>query len=194
MFKKTLLASAVIGAMLVSTASAETLRWTRSADGLTLDPHSQNEGPTHALNHQIFDALVYQDMDVEYQPGLATDWYVHEDDPHVWVFEIREGVTFHEGQALTADDVVFSLNRARHENADMRGLLTSIKEVRAADDHTVRANSPIRAHRIFPSSWGEALRESPVPGELDGGIPIGGNVVQYPSRIRVLRRMSKTAQ
>lgn len=73
MFRKTLLVSAMAAAMVASAAHAETLRWTRSADGLTLDPHSQNEGPTHALNHQIFDVLVYQDMDVEYQPGLATD-------------------------------------------------------------------------------------------------------------------------
>ena len=34
-------------------ASAETLRWARSGDSLTLDPHAQNEGPTHALAHQI---------------------------------------------------------------------------------------------------------------------------------------------
>ncbi|PMR77371.1 ABC transporter substrate-binding protein [Billgrantia endophytica] len=137
MLKKTLLASVVIGAMLATAANAETLRWTRSADSLTMDPHSQNEGPTHAVNHQVFDTLLYQDMDVEYQPGLATEWYVKEDDPTVWVFKIREGVTFHEGQSLTADDVVFSLNRARHEHADMRGLLTAIAEVRAADDYTV---------------------------------------------------------
>ncbi len=141
LLKKTLLASAVIGAMLATAANAETLRWTRSADSLTMDPHSQNEGPTHSVNHQIFDTLVYQDMDVAYQPGLATDWYVHPDDPKVWVFEIREGVTFHEGQSLTADDVVFSLNRARHEHADMRGLLTSIAEVRAADDYTVHVET-----------------------------------------------------
>jgi peptide/nickel transport system substrate-binding protein len=102
-----------------------------------MDPHSQNEGPTHAVNHQIFDTLIFQDMDIDYQPGLATDWYIHEEDPNVWVFKIREGVTFHEGQALTADDVVFSINRARHEHSDMRGLLTSIVEVRAADDYTV---------------------------------------------------------
>ncbi|WP_404295395.1 ABC transporter substrate-binding protein [Halomonas sp.] len=141
MLRKTLLASAIAAAMVASAAHAETLRWTRSADGLTLDPHSQNEGPTHALNHQIFDTLIYQDMDVEYQPGLATEWFVHGDDPHIWVFKIREGVTFHEGQALTAHDVVFSLNRARHENADMRGLLTSISEVRAVDDYTVHVET-----------------------------------------------------
>ncbi|PMR75355.1 ABC transporter substrate-binding protein [Billgrantia endophytica] len=137
MFKKTLLVTTMIGAMVASAAHAETLRWTRSADSLTLDPHSRNEGPTHSVSHQIFDTLLYQDMNLEQQPGLATDWYVKEDDPEVWVFDIREGVTFHEGQALTADDVVFSLNRARHSNSDMRGLLTAIVEVRATDEHTV---------------------------------------------------------
>jgi peptide/nickel transport system substrate-binding protein len=139
--KKTLLATAVIGAMLATAANAETLRWTRSADSLTMDPHSQNEGPTHSVNHQIFDTLIYQDMDVEYQPGLATEWHVKEDEPTVWVFKIREGVTFHEGQALTAEDVAFSIDRARHEHSDMRGLLTSISEVRAVDDYTVEVET-----------------------------------------------------
>src|SRR5690554_8042589 len=126
MFRKTLLVSAMAAAMVASAAHAETLRWTRSADGLTLDPHSQNEGPTHALNHQIFDTLVYQDMDVEYQPGLATEWYVHGDDPRVWVFKIRGGVTFEEGRARTAGGAGFSLSRARQEHGDMRGRYTSI--------------------------------------------------------------------
>ena len=35
-------------------AEARTLRWARSGDALTLDPHAQNEGPTHALNHHLF--------------------------------------------------------------------------------------------------------------------------------------------
>ncbi|MCP1674668.1 peptide/nickel transport system substrate-binding protein [Natronocella acetinitrilica] len=121
----------------VSSLSAETVRWTRSGDSLTLDPHSQNEQPTHAVSHQIHDALLYQDMDLEIQPGLATDWQVSEDDPSVWVFHVREGVRFHQGQALTADDVEFSINRARHENSDMRGLLASIVDVRATGDYTV---------------------------------------------------------
>ena len=130
--------TAVVAAFLgATTLHAETVRWTRSGDSLTLDPHSQNEGPTHSVSHQIHDTLLYQDVDVEIQPGLATDWHVSEDDPAVWIFEIREGVRFHEGQDLTADDVVFSINRARHEHSDMRGLLTSIVDVRAADDFTV---------------------------------------------------------
>jgi len=127
------LAACALGAA----AEARTLHWASAADSLTLDPHSQNERPTHRISHQLYDPLVYRDLDLELQPRLATDWHVREDDPSVWVFELREGVTFHQGQALTAEDVVFSLQRAMHENSDMRGLLTSIAEVRAAGEHTV---------------------------------------------------------
>eukprot|EP00581_Thalassiosira_minuscula_P020556 CAMPEP_0184439318 /NCGR_PEP_ID=MMETSP0738-20130409/703791_1 /TAXON_ID=385413 /ORGANISM="Thalassiosira miniscula, Strain CCMP1093" /LENGTH=62 /DNA_ID=CAMNT_0026806907 /DNA_START=43 /DNA_END=228 /DNA_ORIENTATION=+ len=51
-----LLASTSIG------ASAETLRWARAGDSLTLDPHAQNEGPTHTLAHQIYEPLIIRDM------------------------------------------------------------------------------------------------------------------------------------
>jgi peptide/nickel transport system substrate-binding protein len=51
-FLTTRLIVAVAAAMLVSSiASAQTLRWARSGDSLTLDPHAQNEGPTHTLAH-----------------------------------------------------------------------------------------------------------------------------------------------
>ncbi len=118
-------------------AQGQTINWASSADSLTLDPHSQNERPTHTIGHQIYEPLVYRDLELELAPALATDWHVSDDDPDVWVFELREGVKFHEGQDMTAEDVVFSLERALHENSDMRGLLTSVAEVRAAGSHTV---------------------------------------------------------
>lgn len=124
-------------AFLGGNAHARTLNWASAADSLTLDPHSQNERPTHTIAHQIYDPLVYRDLELDLAPALATDWYVREDDPEVWVFELREGVRFHEGQEMTAEDVVFSIQRARHEHSDMRGLLTSIADVRAAGTHTV---------------------------------------------------------
>jgi peptide/nickel transport system substrate-binding protein len=118
-------------------ASAETLRWARAGDSLTLDPHAQNEGPTHTLAHQIYEPLIIRDMSGAFQPALATDWAPSPDDPNVWVFNLREGVTFHDGADFTAEDVVFSINRAMSEDSDMKELLTSIVEVRAVDDHTV---------------------------------------------------------
>ena len=51
-------------------ASAETLRWARSGDSLTLDPHAQNEGPTHALAHQIYEPLLHRDMDRQIHRAL----------------------------------------------------------------------------------------------------------------------------
>ena len=123
--------------MLATGASAETLRWARAGDSLTLDPHAQNEGPTHTLAHQIYEPLLQRDMAGEIIPALATDWSVKEGEDNVWVFNLREGVTFHEGQEFTADDVVFSIERAKSENSAMKELLVSVTEVRKVDDTTV---------------------------------------------------------
>ncbi|MFD1508641.1 ABC transporter substrate-binding protein [Lacimonas salitolerans] len=135
--KKTALLTAALLAGTAIGASAETLRWARAGDSLTLDPHAQNEGPTHTLAHQIYEPLIIRDMTGAFQAALATDWAPKEDDPNVWVFNLRQGVTFHDGADFTAEDVVFSINRAKSDDSDMKELLTSITEVRAVDDHTV---------------------------------------------------------
>ncbi|WP_425091127.1 ABC transporter substrate-binding protein [Tropicimonas sp. S265A] len=118
-------------------ASAETLRWARAGDSLTLDPHAQNEGPTHALAHQIYEPLIIRDMFGQFQGALATEWGPKDDDPTVWVFKLREGVVFQDGADFTAEDVVFSFERAKSETSAMKELLTSITEIRAVDDYTV---------------------------------------------------------
>jgi peptide/nickel transport system substrate-binding protein len=117
--------------------SAETLRWARAGDALTLDPHAQNEGPTHTIRHQMYEPLIIRDTTGAFEPALATDWAPSEDDPNVWVFNLREGVTFHDGAEFTAEDVVFSFERAKQPNSDMKELIGSITEVRAVDDYTV---------------------------------------------------------
>ncbi|TNF21070.1 MAG: ABC transporter substrate-binding protein [Rhodobacteraceae bacterium] len=136
--KKTF-ALSVIGALMATTVplSAETLRWARAGDALTLDPHSQNEGPSHTVRHQMYEPLVIRDITGAFEPALATDWAPKEDEPEVWVFNLRQGVKFHDGADFTAEDVVFSFERAMQPNSDMKELINSIKEVRAVDDHTV---------------------------------------------------------
>lgn len=120
----------------VSDAEAETLRWARAGDSLTLDPHAQNEGPTHTLSHQIYEPLLQRDMEAQIIPALATSWAPTED-PTVWRFTLREGVTFHGGEAFTAEDVVFSIERAKQPTSAMKELLTSVVSVEAVDDYTV---------------------------------------------------------
>ena len=147
--RPTLLA-ALVCTVVAGTASAETLRWAAGGDSLTLDPHAQNEGPTHTLNHQIYEGLVQRDMEGKMIPALATEWKLTAD-PNVWEFKLREGVTFHDGATFDSEDVVFSLDRARKPTSDMKGLLTSIKEVKATGPHTVQivTNGP---NPILPSN------------------------------------------
>ena len=106
-------------------------------DALTLDPHSANEGPTSTLLHHIYETLVTRANDGTLQPGLATEWGIHPDDPTVWVFKLRQGVKFHDGADLTAEDVVFSVERVRAESSDFKGLHSVVTGAEAVDDHTV---------------------------------------------------------
>src|SRR5690606_5121912 len=116
---------------------AETVGWARASDALTLDPHSQNQGVTHSFNHHIYETLVDRDTEGTLIPRLATEWSVKEGDPTTWVFKLRPGVKFHDGADFTAEDVVFSLNRARSDKSNMRQLHASVVDVTAVDDLTV---------------------------------------------------------
>lgn len=116
---------------------AETLRWSRAGDSITLDPHAQNEGPTHALSHQIYEPLLHRDMSGKIVPALATGWKVLTNRPDTWRFSLRRGVAFHGGETFDADDVIFSFNRARRPTSAMRELLASVTELRKIDSHTV---------------------------------------------------------
>lgn len=170
----------VLAGLLATTSaavSAETLRWARAGDSLTMDPHSQNEGPTHALSQQIYEPLISPDMQAKPIPALATNWAVKADNPSVWVFNLRQGVKFHGGEDFTAEDVVFSFNRAKMEGSDMKELIVSIKEVRAIDDYTVEIETdgpnPILPNNLtnlfmMDKGWAEA-NGSAKPAEFDDG-------------------------
>ncbi|MEM7068711.1 MAG: ABC transporter substrate-binding protein [Pseudomonadota bacterium] len=146
-------------------ASAETLRWARAGDALTLDPHAQNEGPTHTVRHQMYEPLIIRDTTGAFEPALATEWAPSADDPNVWTFKLRQGVKFHDGADFTAEDVIFSFERAKQPNSDMKELIGSIKEVRAVDDYTIEmvtdGPNPILANNltnlfIMDKGWTEA--------------------------------------
>ena len=158
-------------------AHAETLRWARSGDSLTLDPHAQNEGPTHTLAHQIYEPLLHRDMAGQIVPGLATDWAALADDPTTWRFNLRQGVTFHDGAAMTAEDVVFSFERAQRPTSAMKELLTSVASITAVDDHTVdittNGANPLLINNltnlfIMDKGWSEANNVED-PQDFDNG-------------------------
>lgn len=138
-----LLSAAAVG-MTMTAADANTLRWARSADALTLDPHSQNEGPTSTLLHHVYETLVLRATDGSLTPRLATEWNIHPEDPSIWVFKLREGVKFHDGSDFTAEDVVFSFNRVKNDSSGFKALHAAAVSAEAIDDHTVhiKTNGP----------------------------------------------------
>ncbi|WP_280188382.1 ABC transporter substrate-binding protein [Delftia sp. PS-11] len=131
-------------------AQADTVRWARSADAASLDPHAYNLGNSFVLLHQIYETLVIRSADGKLVPTLATSWKMTSD-PSVWEFKLRPNVKFHDGTPFTARDVVFSLNRARGENAQVKSLLSSMEEAKAIDDLTVQVRTK-GPNLIFPDN------------------------------------------
>ena len=155
-------ASFAVLAMLAAPASAQTFRWASQGDALTMDPHSQNEGPTIAMTGQIYESLVTRDPALALVPELATEWTPVEGG---WEFKLREGVSFHDGSAFTAEDVKFSFERAQAEASDWKEQVASITEVEIVDDHTVvlRTDGPnpilpnqLTSVFIMDKAWAEA--------------------------------------
>src|SRR5688572_27470596 len=100
-----------------------------------MDPHSLNETLQLSFTGSIYEPLVGRAKDMSLTPALATQW--KQTSPTVWRFELRKGVTFHDGTPFTADDVVFSFKRGAAEGSDMKGYTAPIKEVRKVNDHAV---------------------------------------------------------
>ncbi|MCC1493136.1 ABC transporter substrate-binding protein [Cognatishimia sp. F0-27] len=149
--KYTTMTATALALVLGTGAYAETLKWARSGDALTLDPHAQNEGVTVAVMHQMMEPLLIRDPSGELVPGLATEWSVSPENPDVWNFKLREGVKFHDGADFTAEDVVFSFERALSEQSDMKGIISSIASVEAVNDYEVNITTK-GANPILPAT------------------------------------------
>jgi peptide/nickel transport system substrate-binding protein len=127
---------------------ARTLRWARQGDVLTLDPHGQNNSPTHNFNGHIYEGLFFRGQDGKLSPLLSVSWKMTAD-PSVWEFKLRPNVKFHDGSPLTADDVVYSLERSRLPTSDIKGNLASVETITKVDDLTVQIKTK-GANPILP--------------------------------------------
>ncbi len=132
-----LTASALCTFGLVSVAQAETFRWASTTDPQTMDPHAANVAPVTSFLNNIYEGLVRRDQDMNIEPSLATAWAPLEGEDSGWRFTLRQGVTFHGGEDFTADDVLFSYERATSEQSDVRSWFSPVTEVRVIDDFTV---------------------------------------------------------
>ena len=124
---------ALAGTSLV--AGAVTLKIGNQGDALSMDPHSLNESLQLTVLENVFEPLVYRDKDYKLTPGLATSW--KQTAPTVWHFDLRKGVTFHDGTPFTADDVIFSYERTKSDGSDLKSYVGQIKEIKKINDHSI---------------------------------------------------------
>jgi peptide/nickel transport system substrate-binding protein len=131
-------------------ATAETFRWASNTDPQTMDPHAVNSAPVLSFLNNVYEGLVRRGRDMSIEGSLAESWAPLEGE-NGWRFTLRQGVTFADGSAFTAEDVLFSYQRASNEAADVRSWFAPVTEVRVVDDHTVdfvtKAPNP-----LFPDS------------------------------------------
>ena len=125
----------IVGVSLIASAQAQTLKFANQGDALSMDPHSLNESFQLSFTGNIYEPLIGRGKKLEVVPALATDW--KQTAPTVWRFNLRKGVTFHDGSPFTAEDVIFSYNRAKGEGSDVKTYVGQIKEIRKIDDHTI---------------------------------------------------------
>jgi peptide/nickel transport system substrate-binding protein len=133
--KRVLLGALLAAAMLGTAVHAKTLRWASQGDPQTMDPYSQNEGLTNAINNHIYEYLVGRNEKLEKVPELAESW--QQIDAVTWRFKLRANVKFHDGSTMTADDVVFSYQRAAHPNSQIAPYSRAMGTPRKVDNLTV---------------------------------------------------------
>lgn len=133
-----LLAVLVLGAQ-VSWGETKVLKVGWLSEPKTLDPVGPSDNPSLWALHNVHDTLVRVSNDSKsIEPDLAESWETS-DDNLTFTFHLRKGMKFHNGDEVTAEDVVFSLNRTRNpEECPYSSMFEPIKEIVAADRHTVK--------------------------------------------------------
>jgi len=110
-----------------------------SSEPSSMDPLFSRTGNNQAAAENIFERLVSSDENMQLRPGLALSWRVLE--PTLWEIRLRPGVQFHDGTQFTADDVVFSLDRAPkvpNSPAPFTGAVRTIASIQVVDPLTLR--------------------------------------------------------
>jgi peptide/nickel transport system substrate-binding protein len=110
--------------------------WGGSPD--TLNPGTAVLSEAYAVFELVYDSMFEPQLDGTFKPGLAESWEVS-DDGAVWTFKLHDGVKFHDGESLTAQDVVFSYKFYQsHEDFPYMPVYTEYFEsIEAPDDGTV---------------------------------------------------------
>lgn len=191
MKRRTLLVSALAVALLPLVAcsrrpqEAETLRFLIESSPNNLDLRQGTDAQSERVGGLIYDALAKKDAHFVLQPWLATSW--ERPDPLTWVFHIREGVHFHDGKPLTAEDVAWSI-RSMIDGTLITakgGALAAVTSVTATGPLTVtvRTKEPY-ASLLFNLSDGLFGVAEKGAGRDEGLHPVGTGPFKFESQMQ----------
>lgn len=183
---KTILAAAVLTFAVGSSA------WAARTDlviGIPLEPPhlDPTAGAAAAIREvtyaNVFEGLTRIGPKSEVLPDLAESWTVS-DDGKVYTFKLHTGVKFHDGSDFSADDVKFSLDRARADNSvnAQKQLFAAIDKVEVVDPATVKVTlTHPQGSFLYNMGWGDAVIVSPKSAETNKEKPIGTGPFRFDS-------------
>ncbi len=147
-----------------------------------LDPTSAAAGAIDSVLYaNVFEGLTRFTETGAVVPGLAESWDISEDGL-TYTFHLQEGVTFHDGTEMTAEDVKFTLDRARGEDSQnaQKGLFAAIETVEVIDPRTVEVTlSQPEGTFLFNMAWGDAVIVSEDSIDDIKQTPIGTGPFQF---------------
>ncbi|GAA4130680.1 ABC transporter substrate-binding protein [Aminobacter aganoensis] len=133
------IAGLLLATSLSSAALAADLTVGMSTEPSSVDPQFSRTGNNQNLAQQVFGRLVEPDANLQIHPNLAESW--KNTDPLTWEVKLRQGVKFHDGSPLTAEDVIYSLERvSKIENspAPFTANVGPIDKMEIVDPQTIR--------------------------------------------------------
>ncbi|MBN9219714.1 MAG: ABC transporter substrate-binding protein [Mesorhizobium sp.] len=184
---KTILAAAVL-----TLAAAGTSAFAARTDlviGIPLEPPhlDPTAGAAAAIREvtyaNVFEGLTRIGPNSEVLPDLAESWTVS-DDGKVYTFKLHTGVKFHDGADFSADDVKFSLDRARAENSlnAQKQLFAAIDKVEVVDPATVKITlTHPQGGFLYNMGWGDAVIVSPKSADTNKEKPVGTGPFKFDS-------------
>lgn len=141
-----------------------------------LDPTSGAAAAIREVTYaNIYEGLTRFGPDGSIRPGLAHRWDVT-DDGKVWTFHLRDGVMFHDGTTMDAEDVKFTLDRARAEDSTnaQKQLFAGIETVEVLDPLTVKITLAAPSGNLdFNLAWGDAVILAPESVANNATNPVG---------------------
>ncbi|HYS92250.1 MAG TPA: ABC transporter substrate-binding protein, partial [Candidatus Acidoferrales bacterium] len=145
-----LVATAVAAGMPAAVASAQsksprpggTFISAKTTEAPSLEPNLEQALSRHRIDPLFYNRLVEWSAEGKLEPSLAQSWATSADGK-TWTFKLRQGVKFHNGRELVADDVKYTYERVLDpkQGSGGRGYLSAIEQIEVVDKHTVRIST-----------------------------------------------------